>query len=122
MSNVCPNLDFRSEMPHRLDHGIGMVGAGGVVNYAHLPAYAKAGFKVVAIMDKDCQRAEQTAGAHKIPKVYSTVEELVRDPEVVDIAVYPWEALAIAEQVMRAGKHLLCQKPVSEEYRKAARV
>ena len=86
-------------MPHRLDHGIGVVGAGGVVNYAHLPAYAKAGFKVVAIMDKDRQRAEQTAGAHKIPKVYSTVEELVRDPEVevVDIAVYPWEALAIAE-------------------------
>jgi predicted dehydrogenase len=107
-----------------LDHGIGMVGAGGVVNYAHLPAYAKAGFKVVAIMDKDRQRAEQTAAAHRIPKVYSTVAELVCDPdvEVVDIAVYPWEALAIAEQAMRAGKHLLCQKPVSEEYGKAVRL
>ncbi len=124
MSNLCPTLDFRPEMPRRLEHGIGMIGAGGVVNYAHLPAYAKAGFKVVAIMDKDRQRAEQTAGAHGIPKVYSTVAEVVRDPdvEVVDIAVYPWEALAIAEQAMAAGKHLLCQKPVSEEYGKAARL
>jgi len=124
VSNPCPNLDFKAEMPRRLDHGIGMVGAGGVVNYAHLPAYAKAGFKVVAIVDKDRQRAEQTAGAHKIPKVYSTVEELVHDPEVevIDIAVYPWEVPAIAEQAARAGKHLLCQKPLSEEYRKAVRL
>jgi predicted dehydrogenase len=98
-----------------------MVGAGGVVNYAHLPAYAKAGFKVVGIVDKDRARAEQTAAAHKIPKVYSTVEELVCQPEVevIDIAVYPWEVPAIAEQAARVGKHLLCQKPLSEEYRKA---
>lgn len=110
-------------MPRRLDHGIGIVGAGGIVNYAHLPAYAKAGFRVVAITDKDRERAEQTAGKHKISKVYSTVEELVRDPEVevVDIAVYPWETLAVGEQAARAGKHILCQKPLSNEFEKAAR-
>jgi predicted dehydrogenase len=124
MSNAYPALDFKPEMPRRLDHGIGIVGAGGVVNYGHLPAYARAGFKVVAITDKDRGRAEQTAKAYKVAKVYATVEELVHDPEIeiVDIAVYPWETAAIGEQAIRAGKHILCQKPLSQEYNKAARL
>ena len=70
MSSAHPDLDFKPEMPRRLDHGIGIVGAGGVVNYAHLPAYAQAGFKVVGITDKSRERAEKTAADHKIPKVY----------------------------------------------------
>jgi predicted dehydrogenase len=122
MSSTHPDLQFKPEMPRRLDHGIGIVGAGGVVNYAHLPAYAQAGFKVVGITDKSRERAEKTAGAHKIPKVYSTVEELLGDPEVeiVDIAVYPWETVIVGEQAVRAGKHVLCQKPLSDVYSSAA--
>ncbi len=121
MSSAHPDLDFKPEMPRRLDHGIGIVGAGGVVNYAHLPAYAQAGFKVVGITDKSRERAEKTAGDHKIPKVYDSLEELVSDPavEIVDIAVYPWETLNIGEKAIRAGKHILCQKPLADEYAKA---
>jgi len=124
MSNTHPEFEFQPEMPRRLEHGIGIVGAGGIVNYAHLPAYAQAGFKIVAITDKDRKRAEQTAAAHKVAKVYSTVEELLddREIEVVDIAVYPWETVAIGEQAIHAGKHILCQKPLADEYTKAARV
>jgi predicted dehydrogenase len=59
MSSAHPELDFKPEMPRRMDRGIGIVGAGGVVNYAHLPAYARAGFKVVGITDKDRERAEK---------------------------------------------------------------
>ncbi len=123
MSSAHPDLDFKPEMPQRLDHGIGIVGAGGVVNYAHLPVYAQAGFKVVAITDKDRTRAEKTADEHKVPAVYDSLEDLLANPEVeiVDIAVYPWETLNIGEQAVRAGKHILCQKPLSDEYSKAAR-
>jgi len=122
MSSAHPDLDFKPEMPRRLDHGIGIVGAGGVVNYAHLPAYAQAGFKVVGITDKSRERAEKTASDHKIPKVYDSLQELVGDPEVeiVDIAVYPWETLNVGEEAIRAGKHILCQKPLADEYAKAA--
>jgi hypothetical protein len=42
-----PNLDYKPKMPRCTDRGIGIIGAGGIVNYAHLPAYKKAGFKVV---------------------------------------------------------------------------
>src|SRR5205814_6214237 len=60
---------------------------------------------------------------YNVTKVYSTTDELVHDPEVeiVDTAVYPWETIAVAEQAIRAGKHALCQKPLCDEYTKAAR-
>lgn len=48
MTDAFPHLDYKPTMPRRLDHAIGIIGAGGIVNYAHLPAYKKAGFKVVA--------------------------------------------------------------------------
>jgi predicted dehydrogenase len=123
MPEVFPQLDYRPKLPQRLDHGIAMVGAGGIVNYAHLPAYKKAGFKVVGITDKNRAQAERTAKQHGIMNVYSTLAELLRDPavEIVDVAVYPTEQVAVVEQVAAAGKHLLCQKPLADEYAKAVR-
>ncbi len=79
MPDSFPTLDYQPKMPRRMDRGIGIVGAGGIVNYAHLPAYKKAGFKVVGITDKNHEQAERTAKQHGIPKVYATVDELLRD-------------------------------------------
>ena len=123
MAEAFPHLDYQPKMPRRLDHGIGIVGAGGIVNYAHLPAYKKVPFKVVGITDENQERAERTAREHGIRKVYRSVDELVSDPEVeiVDVAVYPASQLAIVEQAAARGKHLLCQKPFSDEYGKAVR-
>jgi predicted dehydrogenase len=123
MSDLFPNLDHKPKMPRNTDRGIGIVGAGGIVNYAHLPAYKKAGFKVVAITDKNHEQAERTAKQHGIPKVYTTVGELLRDREVeiADVAVYPSEQVEIVAQASAAGKHLLCQKPFADEYAKALR-
>src|ERR1700730_19071144 len=110
MDELFPSLDYKPKMPRRADHGIGIVGTGGIVNYAHLPAYKKAGFKVVGVTDRNREQAERTAKEHGIGKVYSTVDELLRQPEIeiVDIAVYPAEQVAIVEQATAAGKHLLC--------------
>lgn len=118
-----PNLDYKPRMPQRSDRGIGIVGAGGIVNYAHLPAYKKAGFKVVGITDQKLEQAERTAKVHAIAKVYSNIAELLadKDVEIVDVAVYPSVQLQIVEQVTEAGKHLLCQKPLADDYPKAVR-
>jgi predicted dehydrogenase len=123
LPGVFPYLDYKPKLPHRLDHGIGIVGAGGIVNYAHLPAYKKAGFKVFGITDRNREQAERTAKDHGIATVYATVDDLLRQPEVeiVDIAVYPAEQVNIVEQATAAGKHLLCQKPFADEYSKAVR-
>ena len=110
MTDTFPHLEYKPKLPRRLDHGIGIVGAGGIVNYAHLPAYKKAGFRVVGITDRNREQAERTAKEHGIAKVFAGVEELLRQPEVeiVDIAVYPAEQVNIVEQATAAGKHMLC--------------
>ena len=48
-------------LPAKHDYGIGLVGCGGIVNYAHLPAYRKAGLRVVACYDQNREAAERTA-------------------------------------------------------------
>lgn len=120
---VFPYLDYKPKLPRRMDHGIGIVGAGGIVNYAHLPAYKKAGFTVVGITDRNREQADRTARDHGIGTVYASVDELLHQPEIeiIDIAVYPAEQVNIVEQATAAGKHLLCQKPLADEYSKAVR-
>src|SRR5215469_16740082 len=112
MADVFPRLDYKPKLPRNLDRGIGIVGAGGIVNYAHLPAYKKAGFKVLAITDQKIEAAEKTAREHGIPNVCASVDELLRNPqvEIVDIAVYPAAQAEIVEKAAGAGKHMLCQK------------
>ena len=116
------DLDYAAPQPKHRRRGIGIIGAGGIVNEAHLPAYAKAGFNVVAIYDARADAARQTAARFAIGSVCESVEDLLRRPDVdiVDIAVTPEGQAAIAPQAMAAGKHLLCQKPLSDDYRTAA--
>src|ERR1700722_2181850 len=123
MSEVFPHLDYKPKMPRKLDRGIAIVGAGGIVNYAHLPAYKKSGFRVVGITDRNLEAAVKTARQAGIPKVYASVEELLADPdvEIVDVAVYPAGQLEVVEKVTAAKRHLLCQKPFADEYAKAVR-
>lgn len=117
-------LDYHPRLPKKRDRGIGIVGAGAIVNVAHLPAYKKAGFTVAAITDLDYAKAEQTAHDFDIPTVHSSAEELIADPrvEIVDIAVYPQAQAEIAPKVAAAGKHFLCQKPLSEDFETAVRL
>ena len=123
MADVFPQLDYKPTLPRNLERGIGIIGAGGIVNYAHLPAYKRAGFKVAGVTDKNLEAAEKTARDHGIPKVHANVDDLLKDPqiEIVDIAVYPAAQAEIVEKAAAAGKHMLCQKPFADEFSKAVR-
>ncbi|MAS33973.1 MAG: oxidoreductase [Anaerolineaceae bacterium] len=118
------NVDWRPKLGRKTDYGIGSIGCGGIVQYAHMPAYQKAGFKLVAAYDLNRETAEKLAADNQIPNVYDTLDELLADPavEVVDIAVPPWTQLAIVEKVAAAGKHMLCQKPLSDTFSEAVKI
>ncbi len=92
---------------------IGICGAGGIVDGAHLPAYKKAGLEVVAIFDTDHAKAQDVAKRHGISTVYKTLAELLADAkvEIVDIAVPAAAQPEIFAQVAAAKKHILAQKP-----------
>lgn len=111
-------------LPPKHDYGIGIVGCGGIVNYAHLPAYRANGLNIVACYDLDSATAQRTAQAHGIATVAPTLDALLADErvQIVDIAVPPWKQLETVEQVAAAGKHMLCQKPLSNTYSEAARI
>lgn len=92
---------------------IGICGAGGIVDGAHLPAYKKAGLAVVAIFDSDVAKAQDVAKRYGIPKACSSLAELLSDEqvEIVDIAVPAVAQPEIFAQVAAARKHILAQKP-----------
>ena len=71
--------------------------------------------QIRAIASRDLRKAEEAALALGIPKAYGSYEELLSDPEIE--AIYnplpnhmhvPWSIKAA-----EAGKHVLCEKPLS---------
>ena len=56
---------------------IAIIGAGGIVKNAHLPAYKKAGFEVKAIFDLDGEKAGQLAKEFLIELVCESLKEMI---------------------------------------------
>ena len=69
-------LIYKPEWPSKTDCPIGIRGAGGIVNDAHLPAYRKAGFRIESIYDVDQSCAEETAVRFDIPHVCNSLASL----------------------------------------------
>jgi len=101
-----------------------IVGAGGIVNAAHLPAYRMAGYSVQGIYDIDGNKAAGAASRFSVPSVFKTLPELIAaapSNAVFDVAV-PAEALfAILEQLPQ-GASVLMQKPMGNDYTEAKKI
>ena len=114
----------RIEVPEHHKRPIAIVGAGEIVDLAHLPVYRQYGLPIVGITDKNLERAREVAERHEIPRVYTSNEDVAADDgvDVVDIAVFPWAQYEVAVPMLDAGKDLLCQKPISYDYDEAERL
>lgn len=103
------------------DIPICIIGAGGIVHDAHLPAYRMAGFKVGGIMDKDAGKAKQLAKQFNISGVFATPYEMVQEygtQAVYDIALPASEILNVLKQLPDRAAVLL-QKPMGESLEEA---
>ena len=88
-----------------------IIGAGGIVRDAHMPAYAKAGLTVTGVTDLDADRAQSLASDHDIRNVYESVAAAAAcgTDVVYDIAVPPHAIAGILHALLPAGfikKHL----------------
>ncbi len=89
-----------------------IIGAGGIVRDAHLPAYRKWGIPVAGLFDRDRQRAVKLAAANDIPRVFDTLDAAIAaGAHIFDIALPP-EALRDVLPHLPQGCAALIQKPL----------
>ena len=97
---------------------VGMIGCGGIANQKHMPSLAKIeGVEMTAFFDSDPQRAKEAAGKYGSGEatVYTDLDQLLKDSsiEVVHICTPNKTHAKIAIAAMRAGKHVMCEKPMA---------
>jgi predicted dehydrogenase len=98
--------------------GVGVVGTNRWAESAHLPAYAAhERVDLVGLCDVVPERALAMQEKFGARKVYRDHHELLADPEVhaVDVCTPTHTHLAISLDVIAAGKHVLCEKPLHTE-------
>jgi predicted dehydrogenase len=80
--------------------------------------------EVVAIAARDPKRAREFAAANGIPRVLATYDDLVNDPDL-DVIYNPLPNSLHCEwtiAALRAGKHVLCEKPLASNAAEAERM
>ena len=101
-----------------------IIGAGGIVETAHLPAYRLAGIPVSGIVDIDKSKAERLASAFTIPHIYDGVEEMAKEVAcdcIYDIAV-PGKNIAEVLTMLPDNCYALIQKPMGENIKQAEEI
>ncbi|MEU2620256.1 Gfo/Idh/MocA family oxidoreductase [Streptomyces sp. NPDC007157] len=103
---------------------IGVLGAARIAELSIVGPARASGHRLVAVAARDRDRAEAFATAHGVERVAGSYADLVGDPEVE--VVYnplanglhgPWNLAAL-----RAGKHVLTEKPSASNAQEAAEV
>ncbi len=101
----------------------GILACGKIAN-----SFAKAlketeGSELHAVAARDAARAQSFAAEHGAPRAYGSYEALLADPEVdaVYIATIHPHHLEWIAHCAHAGKHVLCEKPLTMNLREAKR-
>lgn len=108
-----PDLPYQPPVPVMSDRPIGLIGCGAITPY-HLDAYQQAGFNVAAFCDIDEKAAASRRDTYNPDAaVYQKYADLLEkaDVDVVDVATHVEIRGPIIEAALRAGKHVLSQKP-----------
>src|SRR5574341_1837223 len=77
--------------------------------------------ELVAVASRSKEQAESYARQWDIPRAHGSYESLLEDPEV-DVIYNPLPNHLHAEwtiKALRAGKHVLCEKPLASNAREA---
>ncbi len=113
---LCRAVEGAAPPLPRAARPIVILGAGGIVEHAHLPAYGKAGFPVAALADRTTGRAAALAARFQIPQAYESVRDAIHAAPadaIFDVAVPASQLLSVLP-LIPAGRAVLIQKPFGE--------
>lgn len=124
MNPALPSIvDVTPQLP-AVPFPILIIGSGGIVKDAHLPAYRIAGFPVWGIYNRTRPRAEALAAEFGIGRVFDDLDEAIAAaPEniIFDLAL-PASLFAETLRRLPRGSHVLIQKPMGEDLAQAREV
>ncbi|MFM8007412.1 MAG: Gfo/Idh/MocA family protein, partial [Dolichospermum sp.] len=95
--------------------GVAIVGTG-FGQKVHIPAFqAHHNTEIVAVYHRDIHQAQTIAQNHNIPNASDNLAEILSldNVEAVSISTPPFLHYEMAKEVLKAGKHLLLEKPVT---------
>lgn len=102
---------------------VAVIGCGTIARGEHIPAYQKSGVaEIKYVVDEILERAEQTAKEFGIPHFSNDLQVVLDDPEIDAISVCTPNTThaPISIAAMKAGKHVLCEKPAGMNYDEVA--
>jgi predicted dehydrogenase len=116
-------IDYKPALP-TTKQPIIIIGAGGIVADAHLPAYQIAGFEVYGIVNRTKERAQKLADRFGIPHVFDTLAEAIKQAPanvVYDLTIMPEQYLETLSQ-LPDGSAVLIQKPMGDDFTQAKEI
>jgi predicted dehydrogenase len=99
--------------------GIALLGTGNIAQRAFVPAVqAVDGARLVAVLSREKARGAIFAQQYDIPEVYDNFDTLLRSPQVDAVIVATPDATHEPQVIAaaQAGKHVLCEKPMTTTY------
>ena len=107
---------------------VGVIGCGGIANGKHLPAIKNLGrAEIVAFCDlieERAQKAKEEYGTEdsRVYTDYKTLLEAETEIEGIYVLTPNKSHSVISIAAMKAGKHVMCEKPMAKTYAEAKKM
>ena len=98
---------------------VAVIGCGTIANAAHIPAYMKnPDAEIKYFCDVLPERAEEAVKKYGCGVAVADYHDVLNDPEVIAVSICTPNSAhpTIAIDAMRAGKHVLCEKPAARTW------
>ena len=104
---------------------VAVVGAGRWAQRAHIPGWQRdPRVEVVALSDTDPDILAEAGRTFGVDRLVGDYRELLADDsiDVIDVATANQAHFEVSEAALRAGKHVLCEKPVHHDFHETQRL